>query len=126
MLCVEVARACCPSAATISRARAMIDAALRKAEQVVFSAPVVRHEQLHSEFEGSVFVLGQDGTVYALDDALTNCVAAKFDAPARAQLAMAEIENETGSFDCRLYYVGTDGGVRALDGSQDPIDRLPG
>lgn len=115
-----------PDQATIGRARRMIDTALVKAAEVVFSAPVVRRKQLHSEFGGSVFVLGQDGTLYGMDNALTDYTAAKFDAPARAGLAIAEIENAAGKFDCKLYYAAADGRVLAIDGSRNPPVSLPG
>jgi hypothetical protein len=106
--------------------RSQLRAELATAEQasapVIFSAPVVRKHQLGAKLGALAYVIGRDGTLHPLDDALQHMGTVRLDTTARPALALVEWETDAHSddFACRLYYVTGDGVVRAVDGNSLP------
>ena len=96
------------------------------ATAAVFSPPVVRASQVEGQVAGQVFVIGESGTLHALDDAINHVGTIQLPAPLTPSLALAELPQPGGSVLCRLYYVMADGGIAAVDGSASPIRQLPG
>ncbi len=93
--------------------------------EVTFSAPVARQMQLDAQVVGRVFSLSSNGTINAFDDDLAHVVTHKYDAPLRPELALAEIEQDSGAVLCHLYYITPDGGIFAVDASHDMTQLTP-
>lgn len=102
------------SVAAAHRALANAEA---NAAPLVISSPAVRKDPLGGESGGAVFSLGLDGTLYALDAELNLTSEIEREAPARAQLALAEPLPSSGTASCLLFWVSTDGSVVGADGS---------
>lgn len=91
------------------------------AADLVFSAPVVRQHQLAGKPGGMVFALAANGTLHALDNALTMTGAASFARPARPVLAIAEQQASSSSnYGCWLFYPTADGGIKGVNGAAFP------
>lgn len=84
-----------------------------------FSAPVARAQQLGGPAGAMVFVLAADGSVYAVDDALTTVTTARYDPPGPLALAMSETADvsDPSQITCTLAYVTKSGGITVIDAS---------
>jgi hypothetical protein len=94
------------------------------ADSLIFSAPAVRDRQFEGG-SGRIFSLGMDGQIVALTDDLE--ISGKFtheNHPIRPDLAMAELPQPGGKVLCYLYYVGKDGAIVAMDGT-DGLKKHP-
>jgi len=103
----------------IAAAEKALQGALPGAENLIFSAPVVRDRQFEGG-SGRIFSLCLNGPVYSVTEELEVATVLTHDnPPLRAELAMAELPQPGGKVLCYLYFVGKDGSIVVLDASDD-------
>jgi hypothetical protein len=107
--------------ALIQKLRDALTAAESDAAAVIFSAPRVRTYQLESLAGGSLFSLARDGTLHALDDALSHVGTSKLTAPVSSDLAMYEDASvTTGQVPCVLAYLTAAGALQVVNVAVSP------
>ena len=108
------------------RARVELEELSTAAAAVIFSAPVVRTQQVGAKARAIVFVIARDGMTHAFDARLQQKGSKRFDRSVRPSLAMGEWETDAHSddFAARLYYLKEDGGVRMLDANSLPLNSV--
>jgi hypothetical protein len=108
-----------PAPGLLTASQARLDAAMKAAERIVFSAPAIRTRMVDSRRYGQVFSLRMDGKVHAMDDNLTEAQTFAGPAPLRPELVMAEMPQPSGEVLCNLYYIGANGSIVGIDATGD-------